>query len=179
MTSSQATTVAAYLKELPADRRTDIATVRDVVNAHLPEGYVEEMGFGMIVWAIPLARYPDTYNKQPLGIAALAAQKNYSSLYLMGPYGDPAFKASFEAAWKKAGKVLDMGKSCVRFKTVDDLALDVVADAVGRITPAEYIARYEQERANGARQPTPKTPPKKAAKTKPTTKQRKPAKKAR
>ena len=83
MVSSAAATVEAYLAELPPERRAVVATVRALVNAHLPEGYVEGMHWGMIGWVIPLSRYPVTYNKQPLIYAALAAQKNNYALYLM------------------------------------------------------------------------------------------------
>lgn len=144
---SKAATVDEYLKELPEDRREAIATLRQLVNEHLPEGYEESMGFGMICWGIPLARYPSTYNKQPLGIVALASQKQYMSLYLFGTYSVPEVEAWFNEAWRKSGKKLDMGKSCLRFKKLDDLALDVVAEVVGKVTPEALIARYEEVRA--------------------------------
>ncbi len=135
-----------YIESLPKERRNDIAIVRDVVNQHLPAGYVEGVGYGMITWSIPLSRYPDTYNGQPLAIAALAAQKNYSSLYLMGVYGDAdgATRLWFEDAWTSAGKKLDMGKSCVRFRAAGDLALDVVAKAIGLVSVADYLEHYER-----------------------------------
>jgi hypothetical protein len=80
--SSKAATVDQYLAELPADRLAEIERVRDVINEALPAGYREGMAWGMIGWAIPLERYPNTYNRQPLAYAALAAQKNSNSLYL-------------------------------------------------------------------------------------------------
>lgn len=144
---SKAATVDDYLEELPAERREAIATLRQLVNAHLPKGYEEAMGYGMICWGIPLARYPNTYNKQPLGIVALASQKQYMSLYLFGTYSVPEVEAWFNEAWRKSGKKLDMGKSCLRFKKLDDLALDVVAEVVGKVTPEALIARYEEVRA--------------------------------
>ena len=82
MASSKAATVAQYLAELPPERRAEIEKVRDLVNGALPAGYREGMGYGMIGWVIPLEDYPDTYNRQPLAYAGLAAQKNYNSLYL-------------------------------------------------------------------------------------------------
>ena len=116
MVSSKATTVAAYLAELPAERRAVIAAVRKVVRKHLPKGYVETMNWGMICYEIPLKRYPVTYNRQPLSYAALAAQKNNYALYLTGCYGASALQQKLAAAFKAAGKKLDMGKSCLRFK---------------------------------------------------------------
>ena len=148
MVGSKASTVADYLAELPADRRAEIERVRDVVNDALPDGYVEGIGFGMIVWFIPLELYPDTYNKQPLGYAALAAQKNYNSLYLSCYYSKERMK-KFKAGFEAAGKKLDMGKSCVRFKRADELALDVIAAEIASFTPDEFIPAHEAARARG------------------------------
>lgn len=146
MASSKATTVSAYLAELPPDRRKAIAAVRAVIRKHLPEGYKESMGYGMICYSVPLARYPGTYNGQPLCYAALAAQKGYCSVYLMGVYGDTAQAKAFRAGFAKAGKKLDMGKSCVRFKTADDLPLDVIGEAIAATPVEAFIATYEKGR---------------------------------
>ncbi len=146
MASSAAVTVEAYLDELPPDRRETVARVRDLVNAHLPAGYVESMRFGMIAWEIPLATYPTTYNRQPLQYAALASQKGNVALYLMTPYMLPAIDAQLKAAWTAAGRKLDMGKSCLRFRTWDDLVPDAVARCIAAMTPDEYIAHYEAAR---------------------------------
>jgi hypothetical protein len=143
---SKAKTPAAYLRELPADRKKAIAAVRAVILKNLPKGYEETVGFGMLAYVIPLKRYPDTYNGLPLGVVALASQKQHMSLYLMCAYGDPATKAWFVSAWKKAGKKLDMGKSCVRFKSLDDLALGVVGQVVARVPVDKYIEVYEKAR---------------------------------
>lgn len=147
MASSRAATVQEYLDELPEDRREVISAVRDVVNRNLPAGYREAMGWGMIVWGIPLEQYPNTYNKEPLGIAALAAQKNYYALYLFSPYQDGAESARLREEFAKAGKKLDMGKSCVRFRKLDDLPLDVIGNVVASTPPEALIARYEENRA--------------------------------
>ena len=144
MVSSRAATVAAYLAELPADRRAEIERVRDLINSALPDGYREGIGYGMIGWVIPLERYPDTYNKQPLAFAALAAQKNYNSLYLNCVYASKERTEQLRAAFGAAGKKLDMGKSCIRFKRADDLALDVIRDEIASTTPTEFIAAYEK-----------------------------------
>ena len=147
MVSSRAATVADYLAELPADRRAEIERVRDAVNQALPDGYRESMAWGMIGWAIPLEDYPDTYNKQPLGYAALAAQKNSNSLYLNCVYASKEARQRLEAAAAAAGKKLDMGKSCLRFKKAGDLPLDAIRDEIASTTPAEYIRIYEAARA--------------------------------
>lgn len=120
--------------------------VRKTIRANVPKGFQEIMDFGMIVWAIPLKRYPDTYNGHPLGIVALANQRNYMSLYLFGIYAKSKERAWFEKAWKATGKKLDMGKSCIRFKNLDDIPLEVVAQAVSRVSVEEYLKAYEVSR---------------------------------
>jgi hypothetical protein len=144
---SDAAGVEEYLASLPDDRRTTVGAVRDTVNARLPEGYVETMAHGMISWVIPLEDYPDTYNGQPLGIAALASQKQHVSLYLMGLYSSEPEVAWFEQQYADRGLKLDMGKSCVRFKRLDQVPLDVVGEVIAKIPPARYIERYEAARA--------------------------------
>jgi uncharacterized protein YdhG (YjbR/CyaY superfamily) len=144
MVMSKTTTVAGYLAELPADRRKTISAVRAVVRKHLPKGYKESIGYGMICYTVPLSTYPDTYNGQALCYAALAAQKNYCALYLMNVYGDTPTAKAFRDGFKKAGKKLDMGKSCVRFKTADDLALDVIGNTIASTPMTAFIAMSEK-----------------------------------
>ncbi len=115
---SQAQTVAGYLEELPPDRREVVSGLRKIILKHLPRGYREAMNWGMISCEIPLEDYPNTYNGQPLGYLALAAQKNHFSLYMMGVYQDPEQEARLKEGFRKAGKKPDMGKSCLRFKKV-------------------------------------------------------------
>src|SRR3954466_14114731 len=141
---SSAVDVDGYLEELDPDRRATVAAVRDVVVEHLPEGFEEGMDFGMISWHIPLARYPETYNGHPLGTAALASQKRYVSLYLTGIYAYPEGAEWFRRAATAAGPRLDMGRSCVRFRRLDDVPLDVVGQAIARTSVDALIARYEQ-----------------------------------
>lgn len=144
MVSSSAATVADYLAELDPARRAEIAAVRDLVNKALPAGYREGMGYGMIGWVIPLEDYPTTYNGQPLGYAGLAAQKNHNSLYLNCVYASEERAARLKQAWAAAGKKLDMGKSCIRFRRASDLALDVLRDEIASTPPADFIAIYER-----------------------------------
>lgn len=146
MVSSAATTVEAYLAELPPERREVIATVRALVNANLPDGYVEGMNWGMISWEIPLSRYPLTYNKQPLTYAALAAQKNHYALYLMCAYAHSQSEHDLRAAYAAAGLKLDLGKSCLRFRRLDALLLPAVAAAIASTPLETHIARYEASR---------------------------------
>ena len=146
MVQSSATTVDEYLKQLPDDDRRVLSAVRKVVKANLPKGYEEAMANGMIGYGIPLARYPKTYNKQPLAYAALAAQKNHYALYLMCAYMDPAQTAALEDGFRKAGKKLDMGKSCIRFKSLDDIPLDTIGKVVASTPVERYIEIYEGTR---------------------------------
>jgi len=146
MVSSRAHTVAGYLAELPAARRKVIAAVRKLVKANIPKGYREVMNWGMIAWEIPLAEYPDTYNGQPLLYVALAAQKNNYALYLTGGYLVPERTRRLQSAYKAAGKKLDMGKSCLRFKGLDDLVPDAIGAAIASTPVAAYIASYEANR---------------------------------
>lgn len=147
MARSTTKTVAAYLKELPAERRAVIAAVRDIIVKHLPKGYEETMEWGFPTYQVPLAKYPDTYNKRPLMFAALAAQKNFYALYLTGCSGDPKQRAALEAAFAKAGKKLDAGKSCIRFQSLGDLPLPALGKIIAKIPPAALIGRYEKSRA--------------------------------
>lgn len=146
MAKSSATSVEEYLNELPEDRRAVVAAVRDVVLRNLPDGYKESVNWGMISYEVPLERYPETYNRQPLSYAALAAQKNHYALYLNAVYQDPGKDAWLRQEFDKAGKKLDMGKSCVRFRKLDDLPLDVIGRAVASTPPEELIATYEASR---------------------------------
>lgn len=143
---TNASTVQEYLDELSLERRNIVSAVRQIVLENLPEGYVESMNWGMISYEIPLERYPDTYNKQPLSYVALAAQKNHYALYLMGVYQDPDQEAWLKQGFETAGKRLDMGKSCLRFRRMDDLPLDTIAEVVASTTPEQLIARYEKSR---------------------------------
>jgi uncharacterized protein YdhG (YjbR/CyaY superfamily) len=148
MASSRATTVAKYLAELPPERRKVVAAVRKMVLEHLPEGYQETMGWGMISYGIPLSVYPETYNGQPLCYAAIAAQKSHFALYLMGAYADSKQYKALERAFARAGKRMDMGKSCLRFKQIDDLPMAAIGKVIAGTPPKKYIAIYEANRPN-------------------------------
>ncbi|MEO7410134.1 MAG: DUF1801 domain-containing protein [Sphingomicrobium sp.] len=149
MVSSSASTVADFLDGLPSQQRAPVAHMRNLVNQALPPGFREAFAYGMIVWAIPLEIYPDTYNKQPLGIVALGARKTGLTLHLFGIYASPELRARLEQGFALAGKKLDMGKGCLRFRTLDDLPLDTLVTLLGALDPAGYIAVYERARAVG------------------------------
>lgn len=166
---SKATTVAQYLAGLPPDRRSAIEAVRKVILKNLDKDYEEGMQYGMIGYYVSHSVYPAGYHcdpRQPLPFAGLASQKNYMSLYLMCTYLSADQLKWFQKAWAKTGKKLDMGKSCVRFKTLDDLALDVVAAAIQRVPARKYVAHFESVLQSMKNRPS-KGPPKarKPAKT--------------
>ena len=146
MVVSGAATVEEYLHSLPADRRAVVAAVREIVLRHLPAGYRETMNWGMISYEIPLERYPRTYNGQPLSFAALAAQKKHFALYLMAVYGDPALEARLREGFARAGLKLDMGKSCVRFRRLEELPLELIGEVIASTPPSVLIAAYERSR---------------------------------
>lgn len=143
---SKATSVEAYLNELPEDRRAAVSAVREVILKNLDPTYEEGMSYGMVGYHVPHSVYPAGYHcdpSKPLPFAGLGSQKNHMSLYLMCVYGDPGEHAKLVEGFKKAGKKLDMGKACIRFKTLDDLPLDVIGAAVKRVPAKTYIERYE------------------------------------
>ncbi len=141
-----ATTVKQYLDRLPKDRRETLSAVREVVLRNLPDGYEEGIGFGAITYAVPLKTLPNTYNGEPLCVAALASLKNHCAIYLMAAYGDSKIRKWFETEFKKSGKKLDMGKACVRFKTTDDLPLDLIGSVIAKVPAETYIQVYEASR---------------------------------
>ena len=141
---SETTTVDRYLAELPDDRRQAIEQVRTVVCENLPAGYEEAMNWGMITYQVPLATYPNTYNKQPLMYAALASQKNHMAVYLMGIYTSDRARKKFETAYKATGKRFDVGKSCVRFRKLDDLPLELIGETIASMPVEDLIAVTEK-----------------------------------
>jgi hypothetical protein len=147
MGQSKAKTVQEYLDELPEERRAIISIVRDLIIKNLPEGYREAINFGMISYEVPLEDYPDTYNGQPLNYMALAAQKNHNALYMMCVYQNEQKRKILMDAYKEKGIKPNMGKSCLRFKSLDKLPLEVIGKLVASTPPSELIASYEESRS--------------------------------
>jgi len=148
---SAAQTVDEYLKGLPADRREAISAVRRIILANLPDGYQECISYGMIGYVVPHSIYPKGYPcnpKLPLPFANLGSQKNHMALHLMSVYGDSKTEQWFRKSWEAAGKKLDMGKACVRFKRLEDVPLEVVGQVFARTPVADYIARIESVRSS-------------------------------
>jgi hypothetical protein len=158
---SAATTVAEYLKSLPADRRDALECIRDTIKKNIDPVFQEGMQYGGIGYYVPHAVFPAGYHcdpKQPLPFAGLASQKHFMAIYSMGIYNDPKLFAWFQEAWAKSSKKkLDMGKCCIRFKHLDDVPLDVVAQLFRSMPAKKYIAEYEANLA--AMRKTPKSKP--------------------
>jgi uncharacterized protein YdhG (YjbR/CyaY superfamily) len=144
--SAKAATVDDYLSGLTPERREVVATVRSVMKKNVPKGFTESIGWGMIMYSIPLERFPNTYNKQPLMYAALASNKNFVTLHMMSAYAPGTHKTRLEAAFKAAGKKLDMGKACIHFRKAEDIPLDAIGQLLSEITPEKWIEIYESSR---------------------------------
>ena len=148
---SDATTVEEYLSELDPGRRETISAVRRVILDNLPTGYEELMQYGMISYVVPLSVLSNTYNGQPLMYAALASQKRHMSLYLTNVYGDESTERWFRERYLATGKRLDMGKSCVRFRKLDDLPLSLVGEVIARTPIAQFVEVYHASRSGRGR----------------------------
>ncbi|MDF1594627.1 MAG: DUF1801 domain-containing protein [Acidimicrobiia bacterium] len=143
---SEATTIDDYLAGLPEERRIAIETVRNTILENLPAGYEETMNWGMITYQVPLDTFPDTYNGKPLMYAALASQKNHMAVYLTSVYALPGKAEEFEAAYLATGKRYDMGKSCVRFRKLEDLPLDLIGKTIGAVDVDTFTTDVENAR---------------------------------
>ena len=145
---SNATIPAQYIEELPQDRKETIEKLREVILQNLPEGFAEHMGYGMLCYVVPHSIYPNGYHcdpKLPLGFYSMASQKNSINIYHMGIYGDKKLHDWFVSEYPKHCKSkLDMGKSCIRFKKMDDIPYDLIAELLSKITVEKWIEMYEK-----------------------------------
>jgi uncharacterized protein YdhG (YjbR/CyaY superfamily) len=140
---SDAKTVDEYLAALPPERRAVIDTVLDVVRRNMPSGYEEAMSWGVISWQVPLTTARKMYKDHPFVYASLAAQKNYYVVYLM-PIMDAKRATAFEAAYRATGKRYDVGKCCVRFRSLDQLPLDLIGRTIAEIEVAQFLDFMER-----------------------------------
>ena len=151
---SEATTVEQYLDELPAERREALEAVRAVILKNLPKGYEEGMQYGMIGYFVPHSIYPDGYHcdpKQPLPFASIASQKNHMAVYLTGIYMDESERKKFETDYKSTRKRFDVGKSCVRFRKIENLPLLVIGDAIAVFGLDEFVEQFQKIYPGGRR----------------------------
>jgi uncharacterized protein DUF1801 len=139
-------TVKDYLAALPDDRRPAIAKLREVILDNLPQGYEEAVSAGMLVYQVPCSVLSETYNGHPLWYVALGSTKTYMTVHLLPLYSDADSQKKFRADFKARGKKLDMGKSCVRFKSIDDLPLDVIGGVVAKFPIDTWVRVYQQSR---------------------------------
>jgi hypothetical protein len=145
---SQAQSPDEYVASLPEERRDAVSAVRDVILRNLPAGYEEGTSHGMIAYYVPVERFPDTYNGEPLGLAGIASQKQYVSVYLLSVYGDPETERWFQRRYEASGKRLSMGKSCLRFRNLEDVALDVIGETIARADLDTFLDRYRAVRGS-------------------------------
>ena len=142
------TTIAEYMKALPAERQAALKKLRKTLRDHLPAGFKETLGYGMPAYVVPHKLYPDGYHcdpKLPLPFLNFASQKNFVALYHMGIYADPKLLAWFQEEWPKhCSTKLDMGKSCIRFKKVDAIPYELIGALCEKMTVEDWIALYEK-----------------------------------
>ncbi|MCY3414568.1 MAG: DUF1801 domain-containing protein [Candidatus Heimdallarchaeota archaeon] len=148
---TKAKTVDEYLNSLPEERKTTLEIVRQIILDNLPDGYEEVIQYDMISYIVPFERFPETYNKQPLAYISLGNQKNHMALYMNGIYSDPEHQSWFVQEYRESGKRLDMGKSCVRFRKLDHLPLEIIAKSVAHTSVDEFIALYENAKISAGR----------------------------
>ena len=145
---SKSTTVAAYMQEVPEERRRVIEALRKVIKQRLPKGFEEQMNYGMIGYVVPHTLYPKGYHckpTDPLPFINIASQKNFIAIYHMGMYADPALLKWFTDAYAKQVKgKLDMGKSCLRFKKPEQVPVDLIGELASKMSPQAWIALYEK-----------------------------------
>jgi len=146
--TSGAKTPAEYIKELPADRKEAIAKLRDVVLKNLPDGFKEQMGYGMLGYVVPHKVYPPGYHcdpKLPLPFAGIASQKNFIAFYHMGIYAMPDLLKWFVAEYPKHSSAkLDMGKSCVRFKKPEHIPFKLIGELMKKVSVEKWVEGYEK-----------------------------------
>lgn len=145
---SKATTVDAYIQEIPEERKAVIEALRKIVKKSLPKGFEEQMNYGMIGYVVPHTIYPKGYHckpSDPLPFMNIASQKNFIAIYHMGMYADPSLLKWFTDAYAKQVKgKLDMGKSCMRFKKPDQIPVDLIGELASKMSPEQWIQVYEQ-----------------------------------
>lgn len=150
---SKAQSVDTYMRELPEERKAPMQRLREVFKANLPEGFTEEMSYGMIGYVVPHSIYPKGYHcspELPLPFVNIASQKNFIAVYHMGIYSDEKLLNWFVEEFPKHSKAkLDMGKSCIRFKKMDQIPYDLIGELLTKMTVDQWIERYDSILAKG------------------------------
>lgn len=145
---TKAKTVEEYISILPEDRREGIIKLRETVLGNLPDGFVEEMNYGMIGYVVPHSLYPDGYHcapEMPLPFVNIANQKNHIGFYHMGVYASPELNKWFTEEYAKVSKYkLDMGKSCIRFKKPEKITYELIGELMQKMNVEEWIKLYEK-----------------------------------
>ncbi|HIG11740.1 MAG: DUF1801 domain-containing protein [bacterium] len=145
--------ILAYLKELTPERRELVQAIREVMTANMDPRFEAGMQYGMPAWFLPHSDYPAGYHckpEEPLPFASVASQKSHVGIYLFCLYFDPSHRERFVSEWKTTGCRLDMGKSCVRVKKLDQVPLDAIGRAIKRMTAKKFVKFYEASLSEGA-----------------------------
>lgn len=144
----EANTVKEYLDKLPSDRKKALSKLRKEIKANLPKGFKEELNYGMPGYVVPHKLYPDGYHcnpKLPLPFMNIASQKNFVVVYHMGVYSDPKIMKWFTTEYAKSTNAkLDMGKSCIRFKKLEDIPYELIGKLASKVTVDDWIKTYEK-----------------------------------
>lgn len=145
-----------YIDALPEDRKIAMEKLRTVISENLPNGFEETMGYGMLCYVVPHSTYPNGYHcdpKLPLPFLSIASQKNFIAVYHMGMYMDKKLLDWFTAEYPKHVKTkLDMGKSCIRFKKMDQIPYALLAELFQKVTVQDWISNYESVLNNNSKQ---------------------------
>ncbi|EZH71997.1 hypothetical protein ATO12_05115 [Aquimarina atlantica] len=148
----KAKTPDEYIEAIPEERKEAMSMLRKVIKDNLPKGFSEEISYGMIGYVVPHSLYPDGYHcdpKLPLPFMNIASQKNFIAVYHSGIYANPELMNWFVGEYPKYVKTkLDMGKSCIRFKKIDQIPMELIAELSTKMTPQEWIAMYESKVKN-------------------------------
>lgn len=149
---SAASTVSDYLNEIPENRKAIMHQLRDVIANNLPKGFEEGMSYGMIAYVVPLTVYPAGYHcnpQQPLPFLNLACQKNFVAVYHMGLFADNNLMSWFLNEYLMVNNTkLDMGKSCIRFKNIDTIPLELIGNLAAKLSVEQWIKLYERSIKN-------------------------------
>ena len=148
----KATTVAEYLDNIHEGRKVIMIKLLDVISKNIPKGFLLELGYGMPAWVVPHSTYPDGYHcnpELPLPFMNVASQKNFIAVYHMGIYTNPELMEWFVSEYPKHCKrKLDMGKSCIRFKKIEEIPFELIAELSTKMTPKDWIKLYEEKFKN-------------------------------
>jgi uncharacterized protein YdhG (YjbR/CyaY superfamily) len=145
----KARTIAEYVKQIPEDRQQVFEKLLSILRENLPHGFEECLSYGMPAFSVPHSLYPQGYHVSPqvaLPFISIASQKNFIAFYHMGLYATPELNSWWQEEYPKySSRKLDIGKSCVRLKKMDDIPFELIQELAQKVSPEEWIATYEKQ----------------------------------